>query len=204
VNTRALRNGNYTLTTLLLQRGASSVVTTSSLRIKNVSPKAPKAPKAPKKQAGSNSGSGGGTSTQPVTAGPAAADNGFESEVLSLVNVERAKVSCKPLTLNGKLNAAAQAHTTDMATHNFFSHNSQDGRSPFDRITAAGYAYSAAAENIAAGSTTAAAVMNQWMNSPGHKANILNCQYTELGVGYAKGVNAEYGTYWTQDFGTPR
>ena len=88
-----------------------------------------------------------------------------------------------------------------MAANDYFSHDSQDGRSPFDRIKAAGYSFGAAAENIAAGGTTAAGAMDQWMNSPGHKANILNCTYVDLGVGFAKGVNADYAGYWTQDFG---
>jgi uncharacterized protein YkwD len=206
VNTRALSNGTYTLTTLVVRKGVSSVATTRTLKIKNVKPKPSKKPVTPTPSpttttpstgGGSGGGSGGGTTTPPVT------DTGFAGEVLRLANIERAKVDCKPLALNSKLNAAAQAHTTDMATNNFFSHDSQDGRSPFDRIKAAGYSFSAAAENIAAGGTTAAGAMDQWMNSAGHKANILNCTYTELGVGFAKGVKADYAGYWTQDFGKP-
>jgi uncharacterized protein YkwD len=88
-----------------------------------------------------------------------------------------------------------------MAKKDYFSHTGKDGRSPFDRMTDAGYAYSAAAENIAAGQRTPADVVKGWMNSAGHKANILNCTYSEIGVGYAKG--GSYGTYWTQDFGKP-
>jgi uncharacterized protein YkwD len=197
VNTKTLPNGSYTLTTLLARPGTSSVATTSSLRIKNVKAKAAK--KRTSKPAtatpASNTGSSGG--------GSSASAKGFAAEVLRLANVERAKAGCGALKLNSKLNAAAQAHTTDMATDNFFSHDSQDGRSPFDRIKAAGYSFSAAAENIAAGSTTAAGAMDQWMNSAGHKANILNCTYVDLGVGFAKGVNADYAGYWTQDFGKP-
>lgn len=87
-----------------------------------------------------------------------------------------------------------------MAKNNYFDHNSQDGRSPFDRMSDAGYKFSAAAENIAMGQQTPAAVMDAWMNSPGHKANILNCDYTEMGLGYAVGNGSPY---WTQDFGKP-
>ncbi len=71
-------------------------------------------------------------------------------------------------------------------------------------MTAAGYIWSGAAENIAAGQSTPEAVMKGWMNSAGHKANILNCGLTELGVGYAAGSGADYGQYWVQDFGSPR
>lgn len=194
VNTRALPNGRYTLTTLVTRPGTGSVATTGTLRIKNVTPRAARkrastpASTLPASKAGSGSGAGA---------------SGFAAEVLRLANVERAKAGCGALKLNRKLNAAAQAHTTDMARDNFFSHDSQDGRSPFDRIKAAGYSFSAAAENIAAGSTTAAGAMDQWMNSAGHKANILNCTYVDLGVGFAKGADADYAGYWTQDFGAP-
>ena len=96
----------------------------------------------------------------------------------------------------------AQAHSQDMATRNYFDHNTPEGKSPFDRMTAAGYAFSSAAENIAAGQRTPADVVTAWMNSAGHRANILNCGLTQIGVGYATG--GSYGVYWTQDFGTPR
>jgi uncharacterized protein YkwD len=124
--------------------------------------------------------------------------------VVTLTNAERAKAGCGPLTVDATLTAVAQAHSQDMATHNYFDHNSQDGRSPFDRMTAAGYRYSTAAENIAAGQRTAQDVMTGWMNSPGHRANILNCALKEIGVGYATASSSQYGVYWTQDFGTPR
>jgi uncharacterized protein YkwD len=88
-----------------------------------------------------------------------------------------------------------------MATGGYFSHDSRDGRTPFQRIAAAGYTFSIAAENIAAGQRTPQDVTAGWMNSPGHRANILNCSLVHIGVGYA--VGGTYGTYWTQDFGTP-
>jgi uncharacterized protein YkwD len=122
-------------------------------------------------------------------------------EVLRLTNVERAKVGCVALRWNTKLASAAQAHSTDMRDHGYFSHTSLDGRTAFDRIKAAGYSYRQAAENIAAGQPTAAAVVKAWMGSSGHRANILNCGLKDLGVGYARG--GSYGHYWTQDFGTP-
>lgn len=125
----------------------------------------------------------------------------FQSQVVKLTNKERAKGGCKALKSNSALKSAAQKHSADMAKKDYFSHTGKDGRSPFDRMTDAGYAYAAAAENIAAGQRTPADVVKGWMNSAGHKANILNCTYTEIGVGYAKG--GSYGTYWTQDFGKP-
>ncbi len=120
--------------------------------------------------------------------------------MLAITNQERADAGCKALKLDSKLTKAAQSHSEDMAKNNYFDHNSQDGRSPFDRMSDAGYKFSAAAENIAMGQQTPAAVMDAWMNSPGHKANILNCDYTEMGLGYAVGNGSPY---WTQDFGKP-
>jgi uncharacterized protein YkwD len=119
-------------------------------------------------------------------------------EVLRLVNVERAKVGCAALRWESRLATAARLHSEDMARRNYFSHTSLDGRTPWDRIRAQGYT-DGSAENIAAGYSTAAAVMTGWMKSPGHKANILNCSNKALGVGIGKG--GSYGTYWTQDFG---
>ncbi|MBL8932159.1 MAG: CAP domain-containing protein, partial [Kineosporiaceae bacterium] len=120
-----------------------------------------------------------------------------------LTNAARAANGCSvALKADGKLTNAAQGHSADMAAKNYFSHTGLDGRSPFDRMRDAGYSYSMAAENIAAGQPTPAAVVNGWMNSAGHKANILNCKLTEIGVGVAKG--GSYGIYWTQNFGTPR
>jgi uncharacterized protein YkwD len=214
VNTAKLPNGKYTLTTLLLRTGTNSVATTSNLRIKNAKSKAAKKKSAKKATAAtdptagqpsgqpSGNGGNGGTAGGSGATTPAAG-SGFAAEVLQLANVERAKAGCGPLALNGQLNNAAQGHSADMATANYFSHDSQDGRTPFDRIKAAGYAFSTAAENIAAGGTTAAGAMDQWMNSPGHKANILNCAFVDLGVGYAKGEKADYAGYWTQNFGKP-
>ena len=105
-------------------------------------------------------------------------------------------------SIRATLTRVAQAHSEDMARREYFSHTNPDGRSPFDRMTAAGYKYSLAAENIAAGQTTPHSVIDAWMNSPGHRANILNCGLTEIGVGYATG--GSYRHYWTQAFGTPQ
>ncbi|WP_326825209.1 CAP domain-containing protein [Streptosporangium sp. NBC_01756] len=123
-----------------------------------------------------------------------------ENEVLRLVNAERAKGGCQPLKHDAQLRKAAYDHSADMAAQNYFSHTSKDGRSFMDRIRAAGFTGGSGwAENIAAGQATPAAVTNSWMNSPGHKANIMNCKFTLIGVGVAKGSQG-YKIYWTQDF----
>ncbi|TFE33985.1 CAP domain-containing protein [Frankia sp. B2] len=122
-------------------------------------------------------------------------------QVATSTNFERRAAGCPPLIVDLRLAAAAQAHSVDMATVGYFGHGSPDGRSPFDRIAAAGFSFSIAAENIAAGQRTVAEVMRGWMNSPEHRSNILTCSLTRIGVGYATG--GRYGTYWTQDFGTP-
>jgi len=127
-------------------------------------------------------------------------------EVVALVNEERALVGCAPLQVNFQLTAAAQSHTEDMAFRDYFSHTSLDGRSPWDRIRAEGYNFWSAAENIAAGYQTPASVMAGWMGSTGHRANILNCELEDIGVGYYYLDNdtgdVNYHYYWTQDFGT--
>ncbi len=140
------------------------------------------------------------TTTAPKPAPkPVATSSGVASQVLALVNDERAKAGCGSLTTSSALQRAAQGHSADMAANDYFSHDSQDGRTFSDRIRAAGYTGGAIAENIAAGQQTASAVMQSWMNSSGHRANILNCSYRHLGVGYAKG--GSMSPYWTQDFG---
>lgn len=138
---------------------------------------------------------------KPPAKAPSGAGSAAAGEVVRLVNVERGKAGCSALKVNSKLTTSAQRHAADMAAKNYFSHNSQDGRSPFDRMKAAGYRYSTAGENIAAGQKTPSAVMTSWMNSPGHRANILRCSFKEIGIGIAKG--GSYGIYWVQNFGSP-
>ncbi|MFC4083337.1 CAP domain-containing protein [Amycolatopsis samaneae] len=120
---------------------------------------------------------------------------GSASQVVDLVNGERAKAGCGPVSAESRLATAAQKHSDDMSARDYFSHNTPEGV-PFDqRIRDAGYS-KPGAENIAKGATTPAKVMQMWMNSSGHRANILNCSLTRLGVGVATD-----GWYWTQDFG---
>lgn len=122
----------------------------------------------------------------------------FAQEVTKLVNSERAKEGCAPVSGNGQLDTAAQRHSEDMAARDYFSHTSPDGTDPGDRITAAGYRWSTYGENIARGQQTPAQVMDGWMNSPGHRANILNCDFKEIGIGIH---DASGGPWWTQAFG---
>ncbi|GAA3048218.1 hypothetical protein GCM10017562_07930 [Streptomyces roseofulvus] len=118
-------------------------------------------------------------------------------QVISLVNAERAKAGCGPLTANATLTSAAQGHSDDMAARDFFDHTNPDGDGPGERVTAAGYPWTTYGENIAKGQTTPEQVMDAWMNSPGHRANILNCDFKEIGVG----IHTDGGPYWTQVFG---
>jgi uncharacterized protein YkwD len=138
------------------------------------------------------------TGSTPVSAPPA-----FAVEVIGLVNQERAAVGCPALAPNDTLMQIAQAHSQDMANHDFFDHAGADGRSPFQRMRDAGYRYARAAENLAAGVDSPAKAVELWMQSPGHRANILNCQLRETGIGYVVDPHdpLDYGAYWTQDFG---
>ena len=120
------------------------------------------------------------------------------AEVVRLVNLARATAGCGALRVDSRLTTAARLHSEDMALRNYFSHTSLDGRSPWDRLEAQGYT-AGSGENIAAGQSTPAAVMDAWMKSTGHRANILNCSSRAIGVGIGRG--GSYGTYWTQDFG---
>lgn len=126
---------------------------------------------------------------------------GFETEVIELVNVERAARNLHALSYSEELTVAARLHSQDMAAQNYFSHTSLDGRLFSERIAAAGYEYQSCGENIAAGYATPAAVVDGWMNSDGHRANILDPDYCDIGVGYAAAEAAKYAHYWTQDFG---
>lgn len=119
----------------------------------------------------------------------------FERQVVELTNAERAKAGLAPLEMYGPLMSVAEAKSQDMANLGYFSHTSPTYGSPFDQIKAAGIQYRAAGENIAQGQRTPEQVVNAWMNSPGHRANILNASYTHIGVGFV-----ENGYYWTQQF----
>ena len=129
------------------------------------------------------------------------------TKVLQVTNAARAQAGLKPLRLNSPLSRAAQRHSASMAYQDFFSHSGPDGTA-FSRIREAGYRYSLAGENIAAGQSTPEAVVNGWMKSPGHRANILNPGFVDIGIGYEFLANdpgrVTYKHYWTQTFGAPR
>ena len=120
-----------------------------------------------------------------------------ESQVLALVNQQRAAAGCPALRADGALATLARTHSADMRDRDYFSHDTPEGLSPFDRADAAGIT-TMRAENIAMGQATPAAVMTSWLASPGHRANILDCSLRTLGVGVAYGTG---GPWWTQDFG---
>lgn len=127
----------------------------------------------------------------------------FVDEVLRLVNVERAKIGLNSLCLSKQLTQAAQVHSNDMATNDFLSHTGSDNSKFSDRVKLTGYKYSMLGENVASGQSTPELVIDSWMNSSGHRANILNPEFTELGVGYALNDNTLRKHYWTQVFGAP-
>lgn len=135
-----------------------------------------------------------------------ATNTAIASEILKLTNEFRAQNGLAPLKLNSELNTAAQRHSQDMAVGDYFSHTGKNGSQPWDRAKAAGYEARSMGENIAAGQTTAKAVVEAWKNSPGHRANLLNSKFTELGVGYYNLTNdtgsVNYNRYWTQLFGS--
>ncbi|HBY98652.1 MAG: CAP domain-containing protein [Ardenticatenaceae bacterium] len=130
----------------------------------------------------------------------------IEHEVVWRTNLERERAGVPPLKLEPLLTAAARGHSQDMADNDFFSHTGSDGSTPWDRIERAGYTgWSALAENIAAGYDSPGAVVAGWMGSKGHRENLLNPAYREVGVGYSYLANDQgsvnYSHYWTQDFG---
>jgi uncharacterized protein YkwD len=127
----------------------------------------------------------------------------YTARVIELINAERTNAGLPALIQQGQLGSAAQLHSEDMACNNFFSHTGLDGSSSADRAHRQGYSSGFVGENIAAGYSSPAEVVTGWMNSPGHKANILDAGYTEIGIGYAFGGNSDYGSYWTAVFAGP-
>ncbi|MGY0491522.1 CAP domain-containing protein [Streptomyces sp. WG-D5] len=169
------------------QRTSASSDGDSGTKTKSASPStaAPAAPARTKAPAGSAGGSS------------SASEKSAQAQVLALVNQERSKAGCSPVTSDSGLTALATAFSDDMAARDFFDHTDPDGDTPWDRAKAAGIT-DLGGENIARGQANAQSVMDAWMNSPGHKANILNCDFKTLGVGVHFGSG---GPWWTQDFG---
>ena len=119
----------------------------------------------------------------------------YESEVVRLVNDARQENGLQPLAASGELSRVARIKSQDMVDQNYFSHTSPTYGTPFQMLTSFGVSYRTAGENIAYGQRTPREVVTAWMNSPGHRANILNASYTQIGVGYVAS-----GNYWTQLF----
>lgn len=148
----------------------------------------------------------------PLVAGTCDLPN-FKQELLDRINTLRASgASCgtsgnfpavPAVVWNDKLTAAADGHAQDMAAKNYFSHDSQDGRSFSTRITNAGYAWAAAGENIAAGQPTVESVMSSWRDSPGHCANLMSANFVDVGVACRPAASASntYSKYWVMDLG---
>lgn len=129
---------------------------------------------------------------------PAISEKNFEGKVVQLVNQKRAQAGLKPLAHNWELSRVARYKSMDMRDQGYFSHTSPTYGSPFTMIKSFGISYRAAGENIAMGQSTPQAVVDAWMKSPGHRANIMSTQFTEIGVGYAFGGSGRH--YWTQMF----
>ncbi|MDJ0343416.1 CAP domain-containing protein [Streptomyces sp. H10-C2] len=121
----------------------------------------------------------------------------YAQHVVEMVNTERAKKGCAPVTVNAKLQAAAQGHSDDMAARDYYQHDTPEGVGPGERMTSAGYHWSTWGENIYKSPKDAQTAMDGWMKSPGHRDNILNCAFKEIGVGINLSSN---GPWWTQDF----
>ncbi|ADB30398.1 SCP-like extracellular [Kribbella flavida DSM 17836] len=151
------------------------------------------------------------TSTPPPTTEPTPDDpppggggtNAQEREVLELTNQARRRQGCRPLQLDDSLVEAAGRHASDMVRRHYLDHTNPDGQGPGDRIQAAGFRGSGWGENIAAGYESPQRVVAAWMNSDGHRANILNCKYNRIGIGFDPGqVKSDWGSgSWVQDFG---
>jgi uncharacterized protein YkwD len=137
--------------------------------------------------------------TTPASPAGSGGSSAVETEVVTLTNAYRQQNGCGALRIDGRLVVAARKHSTDMVTKSFFDHTGSDGSSFVQREVAAGYTTGASAENIAWGYRTAKDVVDGWINSPGHRANILNCSSVAVGVGLA--FKSDGTPYWTQDFG---
>jgi uncharacterized protein YkwD len=126
---------------------------------------------------------------------------GPEADVLAMINAERVRQGCKPLRIEARLSDAAWRQSRAMATRHYFSHTGMDGSTPGRRVKDTGYVYQMVGENIEINSDDPEAVVSAWMNSPGHRQNILLCAFKETGIAMYQTDDA--GTYWTQVFAMP-
>ncbi|MEK5080771.1 CAP domain-containing protein [Solibacillus sp. FSL W7-1436] len=197
---------------------AQKETTTKPVKKEDKAPQAPakeKVASAPEKEkAAAETNNKSKTQAAPVTKAPSNSNNQqteapaktttnnasqsvseFEKQVVDLTNAERTKAGLKPLEMHNPLMAVAHAKSADMAKNKYFSHTSPTFGSPFDQIKSAGISYRSAGENIAQGQRTPQQVVQGWMDSPGHRQNIMNANFTHIGVGFV-----EEGYYWTQQF----
>jgi uncharacterized protein YkwD len=165
--------------------------------------KGKKGKKKKKKQGKGKKKGGGGTSPPPSGGGNGAPLDAEESAFLTQINAYRASKGQGPLTANSQLNGAADGHSVDMATRNYFDHVSPSGSTYEQRAEAQGYTNSKwLGENILAGYETASAALEAWKNSPPHNTNMLKPEYAEIGIGRTYNAGSKYGWYWTTVFGT--
>ncbi|MFD3662592.1 CAP domain-containing protein [Streptomyces sp. NPDC058659] len=174
---RALRRPGFR--TAVTAAGAAAVVLTVAAGVYVASP-------APAAGAGPEAGAAGGTVSE------------YVQQVVDLANAEREKAGCGPLRAESHLRTAAQGHADDMATRDYYEHDSPEGRDAGDRMTVAGYTWATWGENIHRGPKTPARAMEDWMDSPGHRENVLNCSFKDIGVGVTLTAN---GPWWVQNFG---
>ena len=136
----------------------------------------------------------------------------IDKQMLAAVNLVRSESrvcgddtfsAVASLQWNCQLAQSAKVHSSDMANQNFFSHTGSDGTNAAQRIEAQGYNWQSVGENIAAGQSSVSAVMQSWLDSPGHCQNIMNGSFAELGAALVQESNSQYGNYWTQNFATP-
>lgn len=190
---RALRRPGFR--TAVTAAGSATVVLTVAAGVYVASPAPASGTSAVSAPATADAGAG-------VGAGGADAVDGTVSEyvqqLVALANAERDKAGCGPLRAESHLRTAAQGHADDMAARDYYEHDSPEGRDAGDRMTVAGYTWSTWGENIHRGPKTPAQAMEDWMVSPGHRENILNCSFKDIGVGVTLTAN---GPWWVQNFG---
>jgi uncharacterized protein YkwD len=133
------------------------------------------------------------------------AQNNYQSELLDLINNARQEIGLPPLRFSSSLSRAAQAHAEDLVQNNYvLGHVGSGGSSVSDRAQRAGYSSRFVGENAAAGDSTPNKIFDQWMNSRGHRANMLNSDYTEVGIGYVLNASeTTYKHYWVLVLGNP-
>ncbi|WP_052311719.1 MULTISPECIES: CAP domain-containing protein [unclassified Actinoplanes] len=125
-----------------------------------------------------------------------------QQQILALVNLQRGRAGCRPVTIDRRLIDAANGHAAEMARRDYFDHASPNGKGAGDRVSANGYPWRLYGENIARGQRSPWEAMDAWMNSPEHRANILDCKLDQMGVGLA--IDGGHTPYWVQDFASPQ